>query len=494
MKKKNFMLIVFSVILVFLSAALPCLLEAKDKKNKGNQAAGVFSMDEVLNPDKPAEGVKGRAAGAPQNGIVKGGKGAANLREKPEGTIIGEVKNGTVVVITGEKDGWYKVDSGKKSGYIRKDHIKKDGSGDEPDGGGGNAEKIKTTPPFKAGMKGYTAFRAPALVVTGRGTVLAFCEGRVDGHQDEGNMDVVMRRSTDSGRSWEDMRVIEDDEKNPCKVACPVVLPSGRILVVWCWNKFIKNESERTTRRVFVTYSDDDGKTWAKSREITSSVYRKDWRWYGTGPCHAIVKAREPHKGRIIVPARHNFEDRSQNMLSHIIYSDDGGDSWHIGGDANLRSSESTVVELSDGQIMLNSRNQSGKSDNRVVSLSKDGGNTFYKSYVDNALIEPRGCQASLLNHSFNSQTGKCNIIFSNPNHAADRTNGTLRLSGDDGATWTKSYRYSDDPPTFSGYSDIALINGGDIAVLFEKGGIPDSKKDRYDMIDFKIVKLSQLK
>ena len=88
------------------------------------------------------------------------------------------------------------------------------------------------------------------------------------------------------------------------KCACPVVLPSGRILVVYLWNKSIRTERERTTREVYVVHSDDDGLSWSVPRNITRSVYRRDWGWYGTGPCHAIVKLREPHKGRIVVPAR----------------------------------------------------------------------------------------------------------------------------------------------------------------------------------------------
>jgi len=158
----------------------------------------------------------------------------------------------------------------------------------------------ETTPPFEAGLGGYAVFRAPALAISKKGTVLAFCEGRVDGHHDEGNMDIVLRRSTDNGKTWEKMQILEDDGKNPCKLACPVVLDSGRILVLWAWNKSIKDESERKnlpypSRPVFLTYSDDDGATWSKSRDITSMVYGKGWGWSGLGPCHGIVKRRDPN-------------------------------------------------------------------------------------------------------------------------------------------------------------------------------------------------------
>jgi sialidase-1 len=353
---------------------------------------------------------------------------------------------------------------------------------------------LKTSPPYRAGMGGYVAFRAPSLVVSKRGTVLAFVGAHVEGHQDEGNIDIVLRRSRDGGRTWKPMQVIANEGKNPCKVACPVVLPSGRILVIWCWSKYIgQDESLRTTRRVYVTSSDDDGRTWSSHREITDQVYRKGWRWYGTGPCHAIVKTRAPHRGRIVVPARHN--SRTTNMFSHVIHSDDGGRTWAIGGSALAeKTTESTVVELSNGELMLSSRNQRDNSDHRVVSLSRDGGESFYRTFTEKQLVEPRGCQGSLLAHSRNRRTGKLNILFSNPRHRTERTNGTLQLSQDDGKTWTRRVRYSDAPPSFSGYSDIALINGDDIAVLFERGGVPKSKSDRYQGIDFRIVRFSELR
>jgi len=369
----------------------------------------------------------------------------------------------------------------------------------------GTPSLTSTTPPFESGLNGYAAFRQPALVISGKGTVLAFCQGRLNGHQDEGDIDVVLRRSYDNGKTWEKMQIIADDGKNPCKVACPVVLDSGRILLLWAWNKSISSKKARNklphpARPVFLTYSDDDGKTWAKSRDISSMVYGKDWGWSGLGPCHGIVKRRDPHKGRIVVAARHNVKNSAKSGVSHVIYSDDEGKNWNIGGSALKSSSESTVVELSNGELMLNSRNQRSKSPYRLVSLSRDGGKTFYKSYEEKAHIEPRGCQGSLLFHSINKETGMGNIIFSGPRHPEWRANGCLQLSEDDGKTWKKRRRYSGKPLKFSGYSDIALINGNDIAVLFERGGIQVNEKgksikgERYDRIGFKIIPFSALK
>lgn len=350
--------------------------------------------------------------------------------------------------------------------------------------------------PYAAGRDGYACYRCPTLAVSTQGTVLAFCEGRVNGHKDEDDMDVVLKRSTDGGRMWGPLQVLANDGHNPCKNPCPVVLPSGRILLVWLWNRWIPSEKDRTTREVFVMHSDDDGATWSKPRNLTSMVYRPDWQWYGTGPCHGIVKRSEPHKGRIVVPARHNA--KGSHMFTHVIYSDDGGGTWSIGGSVpRERTSEATVVELGTGDLMLNCRNQKGDENQRVVSVSRDGGATFTETWLEKALVEPRGCQASLLFHSLNPGTGRGNILFSNPANAEFRSDGTLKLSEDDGRTWAKAFRYARKPaPNFTGYSDIAVLPDGSVGVLYERGDLDDAsrKSERYDEVAFAVVPFAEIR
>jgi sialidase-1 len=350
--------------------------------------------------------------------------------------------------------------------------------------------------PFTGGKEGYACYRCPTLAVSTQGTVLAFCEGRVNSHQDEDDMDVVLKRSVDGGRTWGPLQVLANDGKNPCKNQCPVVLPSGRILLVWLWNKWISSENGRTTREVFVMHSDDDGVTWSKPRNITASVYQPGWRWYGTGPCHGIVKRSEPHKGRVVIAARHNAKDT--HMFTHVIYSDDGGGTWKIGGSVpREKTSEATVVELSNGDLMLNCRNQNDGENHRVVSVSKDGGATFSETWLEKQLVEPRGCQASLLYHSPNPATGKGNILFSNPANATVRSDGMLKLSEDDGRTWTKAFRYAKKPaPNFTGYSDIAVMPDGSIGILHERGDLADANKksERYDEVGFTVVPFAEIR
>jgi len=352
--------------------------------------------------------------------------------------------------------------------------------------------------PFVGKTEGYKVYRAPTMVTTHKNTILAFAEGRVNGHADEDDMDVVLRRSEDGGKTWKDLQVLVNDGKNPCKNQSPVVLPNGRILLVYLWNPWIPSENDRgqISRKVYVIHSDDDGKTWSNGNpkklgtEITAMVQRPEWGWTGLGPVHGIVKQFAPHKGRIILPSRHNQD--KQSMVSHVFYSDDNGNTWAIGGSVSRqKTTESTVVELSDGSLLLGSRNQNDQENHRVMSKSTDGGLTFPTTWLEKQLVEPRGVQASLFYYGLNEKTGKGNVLFSNPDHPEIRSNGTLRLSTDDGQTWSESVVYAPKKsPYFTGYSDIVKLENGDIGVLYERGNYnKDKKGERYEEIGFAVIK-----
>ena len=320
--------------------------------------------------------------------------------------------------------------------------------------------------PFVSGENGYSCYRTPGLAVSGRGTVLAFCGGRVDDCGDEGNIDVLLRRSGDGGRTWGPLQVIANDGANPCKIPLPVVLPGGRILLLWLWNAAVQREADRGKRFLRLTHSDDDGLSWATARDITDQARLPGWKpWYGIGPGHGIVKQLPPAAGRIVVPARHSA--RGRGSASHLLLSDDGGGSWRVGAIAGFRpSSECAVAELGDGSLMLNSRSGG----QRVVSISRDGGETMASSGPDPQLIEPaNGCQASLLTYAFAADR-QAWLLFSNPADPQHRTNGRLRLSRDNGRRWNRGFSYGQGAGSFSGYSDLARFADGDVALLVESG------------------------
>jgi len=129
--------------------------------------------------------------------------------------------------------------------------------------------------------------------------------------------------------------------------------------------------------------------------------------------------------------------------------------------------------------------------------VSRDGGATFTETWLETALVEPRGCQASLLFHSLNPASGKGNILFSNPANREVRADGTLKLSEDDGRTWTRAFRYAKKPaPNFTGYSDIAVMPDGSVGILHERGDLDDASKksERYDEVAFIVVPFSEIR
>jgi sialidase-1 len=334
-----------------------------------------------------------------------------------------------------------------------------------------------TSVPFRAGTNGYNCFRTPAIVKANNGDLLAFAGGRKGGCGDDTDGDLVLRRSKDRGRSWESLQVLDrgdGDDRNRAGLPNPVVLEDGRVLVVYLWSRFVDNEDDRGCRRVYLMSSDDDGKTWSPRRNITAQAQRPcredregrwidppargEWGWTGVGPVHGIVKTMAPHRGRILIAGRH--VDVDSKTYSHVIYSDDDGENWKIGGSLSLTSTESTVVELPNGDIMLNSRSKDSIG-HRTAGISVDGGETFRAAYVDNGLLEPRGVQASLLRYGDS-------LIFSNPHHATNRTAGTLQVSRDNGRTWQRKVTYTPEGQ-FSSYSDMVRVKGG-IGLLVEWG------------------------
>lgn len=334
-------------------------------------------------------------------------------------------------------------------------------------------------PLFVSGTHGYHTYRIPALAVANSGVVLAFCEGRKSGTGDSGDIDLIMRRSQDHGRTWSEQYVVWDDGANTCGNPAPVVdRDTGTIWLLMTWNRGddaeprIIDGTSRDTRRVFVTSSQDDGTTWATPREITKYVKLDTWTWYATGPGAGIQLEQGPHAGRLIIPCDH-IERDSKHYYSHVIYSDDHGATWRLGGRTPQHQvNECMVVELSDGRLLLNMRNYDRTKHYRQIAFSRDGGMTWEGRRFDEALPEPV-CQAGM------RRVGDA-IFFSNPAHEEKRVNMTVRVSADDGVSWSEVRVLHAGP---SAYSDLAALKTGDLACLYEAG-----EKHPYETIVFAVL------
>ena len=199
---------------------------------------------------------------------------------------------------------------------------------------------------FLGGQGGYHTYRVPSVIVTKKGTLLAFCEARKHHRSDDGDIDLVVRRSFDGSNTWEPMRIVWDDGDNTCGNACPVVDEnSGTIWLAMTWNRsedtedlIIAGESKHP-RRPYLCYSNDDGRTWSSPADLSETCRNPEWGWYATGPGVAIQLKRGKNKGRLVVPASHSSRVYTEvidifgrkvnaGYGSHVIYSDDRGKTW----------------------------------------------------------------------------------------------------------------------------------------------------------------------
>lgn len=336
------------------------------------------------------------------------------------------------------------------------------------------AHEIEQTPLFVSGEGGYHTYRIPAIITTEMGTVLAFCEGRKNSSSDTGDIDLLMRRSTDGGRTWGPTQVIWDDWKNTCGNPCPVIdQQTGTIWLLMTHNLGIDHESEitsgtsRGTRTVWVTHSKDEGETWADPTEITATTKRENWSWYATGPGVGIQLVKGPHAGRMLIPCDHKTLDDQTGYYSHMIYSDDGGQNWQIGGITENGVNECQVIQRTDGALMLNMRrSRTNPVEHRAVSISQDGGQSWSPLRYDQQLPSPR-CQASLIRYARADQPELPWVLFSNPASTSQRVQMTVRLSKDDGETWPESLLLHEGP---SAYSCLTVMPDGDVACFYERG------------------------
>ena len=306
---------------------------------------------------------------------------------------------------------------------------------------------------FAAGVGGYHTYRIPALVVTPKGTVLAFCEGRKNSGRDDGDIDLVLRRSRDGGSTWDPLQVVhEEGGTEPITIGnpVPIVGSDGTIHLLFT----------RNNQRSFYTQSSDDGATFAPPREITEALKAFDFPWtrVGTGPVHGI----QTRSGRLVVPLWLN--DRiGQNYRSGVIWSDDGGRTWVAGGlvPPDIKGcNERTVAELSDGRLLLNLRNRQEK--RRAEAFSADGGATWTRPRFAEGLVDPQ-CQGSLLGVR---PKGEPLLVFANAADTA-RKRLTLRFSRDNGTTWAGARLLHAGP---AAYSDLAATREGAVLCLYECG------------------------
>lgn len=347
-------------------------------------------------------------------------------------------------------------------------------------GGDPPEKELARTSLWTAGEDGCHTYRIPSLLATPQGTLLAICEARKQSARDSGDIALVMKRSTDGGRSWGSQQVIWADPGNTCGNPCPVVDAStGLIWMVMNHNlggdseSAIINHKSKGTRTVWVTCSEDDGRTWAKPREITASVKKPGWTHFAAGPGVGIQIRAGQYAGRLVIPCD-TIDDKGNYSLA--VFSDDHGKTWMAGQTTPHGLNECQVVEREGGQLMLNMRNhRNARQTTRGVAISDDGGETWKDLVHDPLLVEPY-CQASFIRYSWPEKDQPGRLLFSNP-AARTRTNMTIRMSLDEGKTWAFSKSLGAAP---AAYSCLARLPDSSVGLLYETG-----EKHPYERIDF---------
>jgi sialidase-1 len=344
-------------------------------------------------------------------------------------------------------------------------------------------ESPKASMLFEAGSAGYKGYRIPALVMTTKGTLLAFCAARKE-LGDWADIDVAMRRSTDGGKTWSPMKIIAERGTMTVDNPTPIVdRKTGAVHFLFQVNY----------AQIFYMRSVDDGKTFSTPVDITEAAHdfrrgwapeksetKYGWNVIAPGPGHGIQLA----SGRLIVPIWMSPHYRHRPSVAATLYSDDHGKTWKAGAlipqdatDPLVNPSEHVAVELLDGRVMTNIRNE-GKPHRRGVSYSADGISNWTTPQLQEELFEAI-CMASMV------RSGKI-VVFANP-VTLPRNNLRIRLSPDEGRSWPRSKLLLEGP---TGYSDMAAGPDGTIYILYEQvdaGAAPEERKQNLKLAQFTV-------
>ncbi|MHA1490852.1 MAG: sialidase family protein [Promethearchaeota archaeon] len=292
-------------------------------------------------------------------------------------------------------------------------------------------------------IKGY---RIPSLLWLPRDVLLAFAEARHEPWDDGGNIDIVLRRSLDGGDTWEPLQIVAEYGNHTAGNPCPVYDEDTRTVFL------IYN---RDNKEVWVTKSHNKGVSWSTPQKIKGLGLTGSF--HGCGPGVGIQKKKVGYIGRLIIPAYGGGQGGC-----HIIYSDDHGSTWHVGGSTGC-GGEPQVVEDFLGGLYMNMRG----SPNRIIARSGDGGITWSECYSDPALPDVP-CQASVYRLTSIPTNDKNRILYSGPNYRV-RGYYTIRMSYDEGITWPVAKEiYAGS----SAYGQMVVLSDHTIVLLFECGEV----------------------
>jgi sialidase-1 len=349
-----------------------------------------------------------------------------------------------------------------------------------------------------AGQDGADTYRIPGIVTTNSGALVAVYDIRYNNSKDlQEDIDIGMSRSTDGGRTWEPMKVIMDMgefgglPQNLNGTGDPSILYDHFTNTIWVAALWMSGSSPdkmlwwasgpgmtpQETGQFMLVKSTDDGLTWSEPVNITRQVKDPAWQLLLQGPGRGITL----DDGTLVFPAQYKADlgvkaiDGGQYTChSTIVYSKDRGDTWVIGSGAKSNTTEAQVVQLSDGTLMLNmrddrNRSDKGESNGRAVAVTSDLGQTWTTHPTSNSVLPEPNCMASLIAEDLKIDGVTRRVLFfSNPDDKSSRINMTVKMSRDEGMTWPAENAVELYSPQCYGYSCLTMVDEDHVGILYE--------------------------
>ncbi|ACU04418.1 MULTISPECIES: sialidase family protein [Pedobacter] len=396
-----------------------------------------------------------------------------------------------------------------------------------------NKDSLKITPDNYANRLGIAlrqhnqdqvhTYRIPGLATANDGTLLGIYDVRRDSGRDlQGNIDIGLSRSLDKGKTWQPMQIVMDmgtwgnlpEKFNGVSDANILVdKKTGHIFIAGLWMYGVINEQgkwleglteqskdwnhqwktkgsqpgfePKQTAQFLIVKSTDHGKTWSKPVNLTKMCKQEDWWLWAPAPGQGITMKN----GTLVFPTQ--GRNASGKAFSNLTYSSDGGHTWKTSRAATQESTtENMVVELTDGTLMLNMRSNANSKDTsstngRAIAITNNMGQDWTLHPTSHQALPEPTCMASIIRHDF-VQNGKKRsvLLFSNPDAKTARKNMTIKVSYDDGKTWSSDKKILLDEEKSRGYSCLTSIDNNTIGILYEGS--------QADMV-FQTIKLDEL-
>lgn len=361
---------------------------------------------------------------------------------------------------------------------------------------------------FEGGKEGHAIYRIPAVISLPNGELLAFAEGRVNGTDDFGDINLVLKRSQDQGKSWSALQTLVDYDNLQAGNPAPVLdlhdpqYPDGVIFLFY--NTGNNHEYDvrlnKGVREVWMLRSYDLGNSWEEPVNITAQVHKPnnpefnpnytnpaDWRHYANTPGHAFQFQKGKYQGRIYVAGNHSSGDPQadwSDYQAHGFYTDDHGKTFKVSESIKFPgSNEAIAAELPNDRMIMSVRNQKGDIRQRIIAFSEDGGATWSEQYFEPQLPDPV-CQGSII--SFNDSSGKLILAHSNNANTSQRNDLTVKFSSDLGKTWENSLLIEHEEfqsGSWTAYSDLIDLSPDILGILYERND--------YQEIVFKRINVS---